>query len=484
MTAIPLISPYPPVGDVIDGKYRVVKYLGEGGMGAVAKAEHLLRGVPVALKFMAPHVLGMEGGVERFLNEARLASQVKNDAIVEVVDVGKLPTGAPYLVMEYLEGEDLADVLDANDRKGLEVARAVHLALQILRALQAAHAKGIVHRDLKPANCFVIRKDGEADVVKLLDFGISKAPTSVGLTHTNTALGTPLYMSPEQARNPKDVDARADLYSAGVILYELLSGRTPHVSESGEATELILKLFTQDPAQLASLRPELPKALCEAVHKALVREREERWSDARAFAEAIAPFADERSAIVLQRIRGFVPSAEPADAGGGLDAFAKLSATPPTAQVQSHPPPPFDPRSGDALAATQSTRDVSPAARTSVEARTEAPPPPASGVKPTLMALAVVLTVALGVALYAAWRIVSTPVVTPQPVPTTPPTTPSVIVVTAPPPSQTSAPPTSATVVRTAPTAPPTAPSSAPSASHAPPPATTTPDLGSLRPHN
>jgi serine/threonine-protein kinase len=186
LTAIALTSPYPAVGDVIDGKYRIVKSLGEGGMGAVAKAEHLLRRVPVALKFMAPHVMNMEGGVERFLNEAVLASQIPNDHVVGIFDVGKLPSGAPYLVMEYLEGQDLADVLDEVDRKGLDAERAVHFVLQILRALQAAHAMGIVHRDLKPANCFVIEKEGEKDFVKLLDFGISKAPVSAGLTHTNT----------------------------------------------------------------------------------------------------------------------------------------------------------------------------------------------------------------------------------------------------------------------------------------------------------
>jgi serine/threonine-protein kinase len=488
LTANPLSSFYPAVGDVIDGKYRIVKYLGEGGMGAVAKAEHMLRRVPVALKFMAPHVMSMEGGVDRFLNEAVLASQIPNDNVVGIFDVGKLPSGAPYLVMEHLEGCDLSDVLDDEDHKGLAPERAVHFLLQILRALQAAHAMGIVHRDLKPANCFVVEKDGEKDFVKLLDFGISKAPVSAGLTHTNTALGTPLYMSPEQARNPKDVDARADLYSAGVILYELLAGRTPHVSESGEATELILKLFTQEPAQLSSLRPDLPEELCAAVHKALSRERDERFADARAMAEAIAPFADARSDATLQKLRTFVPGPaslhpgpNPEHAPG--EVFSKLVGGPQSQlPAQSQAPPPFDPRSNEALAATQSTRDLSPAASTSVSAfPTRKAVPEASGQRPALTLLVVGLVAVVGVASFAAWKIAFAPATQATPVP---PASVSVLVVTVPGPSSQPPPPTSATTSVTARPLPPP-PVSAPSAStsHAPPPATT-PDLGTLRPHN
>ena len=485
LTAIALTSPYPAVGDVIDGKYRIVKSLGEGGMGAVAKAEHLLRRVPVALKFMAPHVMNMEGGVERFLNEAVLASQIPNDHVVGIFDVGKLPSGAPYLVMEYLEGQDLADVLDEVDRKGLDAERAVHFVLQILRALQAAHAMGIVHRDLKPANCFVIEKEGEKDFVKLLDFGISKAPVSAGLTHTNTALGTPLYMSPEQARNPKDVDARADLYSAGVILYELLAGRTPHISESGEATELILKLFTQEPERLAKLRPDLPEALCDAVHKALARERDDRFADALAMAEAIAPFADARSSAVVQKLRSFVPSQEMAPGIASVEAFSKLAGGPQSqVPAQSQAPPPFDPRSNEALAATQSNRGVSPVASTSMSPGALASTPPPAAQRPALLLLVAGLVAAVGVASYAAWRIAFSPA-TPQATVVPPPSV-SIVVVTVPIPSNQPPPPTSAitSVTTTRPLPPP--PSATASASTGPtaPPPATTPDLGSLRPHN
>ncbi|MFO0668433.1 MAG: serine/threonine-protein kinase [Polyangiaceae bacterium] len=299
------VSPYPAAGEIIDGKYQILQMLGEGGMGAVAKAQHLLRRAPVALKFMAPHVLTIPGAVERFLNEGVAASQIENQHVVTVFDVGKLPTGAPYLVMEFLDGRDLAHLIETEGQRGIDVPRAVHFVLQILRALQSAHAVGIIHRDLKPSNAFIIRKDGERDFVKLVDFGISKVsqPGQASLTQTNSALGTPLYMSPEQAKSPRDVDLRSDLYSVGCILYELLTGHTPHTSESGELTEILFKLFTQDPTPIQNLRQDLPAGLAEVVHKGLARERDNRYSTALEFAEGLAPFADERSAQVISRIR-------------------------------------------------------------------------------------------------------------------------------------------------------------------------------------
>ena len=214
------VYPYPQSGEVLDGNIRVERMLGEGGMGAVAKATHLLRRAPVALKFMSGAILALPGAVERFVNEGVAASQIDSDHVVKVFDVGRLPSGAPYLVMEYLEGRDLGELLAA-DGPSIEIARAVHFAIQMLRALHTAHNAGIVHRDMKPSNCFVIEKDGEADFVKLVDFGISKVRTfddasqNANLTRTNSALGTPLYMSPEQARSPRDVDHRSDLVFRG-----------------------------------------------------------------------------------------------------------------------------------------------------------------------------------------------------------------------------------------------------------------------------
>jgi serine/threonine-protein kinase len=324
---------YPSAGEVIDGKYQIERMLGEGGMGAVAKATHILRRAPVALKFMSPNVMTFPGAVDRFLNEGVAASQIDTDHVVKVTDVGKLPNGAPYLVMEYMQGQDLSELLQKEGQPGLDIQRSVHFTLQILRGLQVAHDAGIIHRDMKPSNCFVVEKEGEHDFVKLLDFGISKvggSGKSASLTQTNSALGTPLYMSPEQAKSPRDVDLRSDLYSVGVILYELLTGRTPFNSESGEFTEILFKLFTQDPPPIRQYRADIPPELAAAVHKALVRDPKERYATAQEFGLALEPWSDGRSARVLNRLRTHVggksQSMPPTTTEGSVaGAFSKLA---------------------------------------------------------------------------------------------------------------------------------------------------------------
>jgi serine/threonine-protein kinase len=293
---------------------------------------------------MSGAVLSMSGAVERFVNEGVAASQIDSDHVVKVFDVGRLPNGAPYLVMEYLEGRDLSQLLE---REGpvLPPARAVHFTVQALRALHTAHAAGIVHRDMKPSNCFVIEKDGEPDFVKLVDFGISKVRTADDgtgaapaphLTKTNSALGTPLYMSPEQARSPRDVDHRSDLYSVGAILYEMLAGRTPYTSDTGEFTEILFKIFTTEPDPLQSLRPDIPPALAAVVHRALTRDRDGRFASAVEMAEALAPFADDRSREHFARMRGMmrrsiVPQSQ--HAVTPLDISARAAPSEATAQT-------------------------------------------------------------------------------------------------------------------------------------------------------
>ncbi|MDF2693534.1 MAG: Serine/threonine protein kinase PrkC, regulator of stationary phase [Labilithrix sp.] len=375
MTESHLPSPYPAAGEIVDGKYKIEKLLGEGGMGAVARATHVVLGGTLALKFMNPQFMTFPGAVERFVNEGRASKAIKSDHVLPVTDVGLLPNGTPYLLMECLYGLDLADLLARDGPSGLPIERAVHFTLQILRGLQAAHAIGIIHRDMKPSNCFVVTHDGEEDFVKILDFGISKVvqPGSSSLTQTNSALGTPLYMSPEQARSPRDVDMRSDLYSVGVILYELLSGRTPFFSESGEFTEILFQLFTADPPPIQQTRPDLPDALAAIVHKALAREVNERYSTALEMAEALVAFANDRSLGLVERMRGFKPPTKESIIPGieglptSMAAFSQLQrghgtdvmVNRPTTDVQKGAP------------VTEVLIDGSPKAATPIQARTE-----------------------------------------------------------------------------------------------------------------
>ena len=343
---------YPRTGEVLEGKYTVERLIGEGAMGAVFQATHVLRQAPVALKFMSPAIIDMPGVVERFLNEGVAASRINNDHVVHVLDVSTLPSGLPYLVMEYLQGEDLEELLTREGEPGLpDVGRAVFFVLQVLRALQVAHRSGIVHRDLKPANCFVIRKDDDPDFIKILDFGISKiqpvgqpGSTQVGpggqaplnLTGVGAALGTPLYVSPEQARNPKNVDSRSDLYSVAVMLYELLSGKTPFEPESGVLSELFMLLATATPTPLDQLRSDLPPGLSALVDKGLEKSPDARFQSAAEMAEALVPFADRRSEVVIRQLlsrpsmmsrRGSTPPPPHTGATGATSARPSASPT-------------------------------------------------------------------------------------------------------------------------------------------------------------
>jgi serine/threonine-protein kinase len=296
------MTPVAP-GDVLAGKYRVTKVLGIGGMGVVVAATHIQLDQNVALKFMLPEALGSAEAVARFLREARAAVQLHSEHVARVSDVGTLETGAPYIVMEYLEGTDLAGVLAS--RGTLRPEEAVEYILQASDALAEAHSLGIVHRDLKPANLFLTKRRDGTPLVKVLDFGISKASAlneqgAGGLTKTGGIMGSPLYMSPEQMKSAKDADARADIWALGIILYELLGGRPPFDSDTLGA--LMARVLTEPPPPLASVRPDLPPALCDAIARCLEKDRNRRWPTIAHLATALVPFAPPRARPLVERI--------------------------------------------------------------------------------------------------------------------------------------------------------------------------------------
>ncbi len=248
---------WPEPGVLVAGKYRVGRVIGQGGMGIVLEAQHTLLEERVALKFMHRQIASSPEASARFLQEARASAKIKDEHVARVLDVGS-HDGAPYLVMEYLEGRDLASVLA--DDGALPVELACEYVLQACAAIGRAHANGIVHRDLKPANLFLAEREGAPPILKVLDFGIAKAMGSSGgpsLTASNAFLGSPRYMAPEQVQNARDVDARADVWALGAVLFELVSGRAAF--DQGSVASLMVAICTQPPPSLAALRPDLPE---------------------------------------------------------------------------------------------------------------------------------------------------------------------------------------------------------------------------------
>jgi serine/threonine-protein kinase len=279
------------IGLRIGGRYIVDKVLGAGGMGVVAMARYPELGQKVAIKFLLPQHAASTVLAARFMREARLAAMVKSEHFVRVFDIGRLPSGIPYLVMELLAGRDLGDELA--ERGALSVEQAVDYVLQAAVGIAEFHALGVVHRDLKPSNLFVAEAAGKR-MIKVLDFGISKenaSDSSAPLTATDNVLGTPQYMSPEQVRASKDVDARSDLWSLGVILFELLTAHRPFASTDNGVGEIFAKVLYIDPPRPREIRPELPEALEAVVMQCLVREPAGRFANVGELAEALRPFA-------------------------------------------------------------------------------------------------------------------------------------------------------------------------------------------------
>jgi eukaryotic-like serine/threonine-protein kinase len=305
------------VGDVVAGKYRVDRVLGEGGMGIVVAATHEQLDEKVALKFLRPTVASNPEIVKRFVREARAAVKIRSEHVARVLDVGTLDSGTPFMVMEYLDGQDLAQTLAG--RGPFPVEETVTYVLQACEAVAEAHSLGTVHRDLKPANLFLARRPNGRPVVKVLDFGISKVAAGAddaALTNATAMMGSPSYMSPEQMVAAASVDVRTDIWALGVVLYELLTGKVPFAADT--MPELVGMILQREYTPLATLRPDIPQALRAAVDRCLQKDRAYRYPNVATLAADLVPFGPPRSDLSLERI------AHVLGLGGGLTHAAPM----------------------------------------------------------------------------------------------------------------------------------------------------------------
>jgi serine/threonine-protein kinase len=282
----------PLLGCVLQGRYRIKRQLGQGGMGAVYEGEHLLIGNPVAVKVLHAKHAADPAIIERFRREAQATTLIRHHHIVGVLDLGQLDDGSLYLVMEHLDGRDWSS--DLSNEGPQPVAKVVHILSQVCDALGAAHEAGIVHRDIKPDNIFLIRRSGDPNFVKVLDFGISKiregaGPIEPSKTQTGTAIGTPYYMAPEQVQGKKDIDARTDIYAMGIVLFQALTGQYPFDAETYPM--LVMNIVMQPVPQLSAYRPDLPRELQRVLERMVAKDRALRFSSVQDVKTALAPFA-------------------------------------------------------------------------------------------------------------------------------------------------------------------------------------------------
>ncbi len=293
-------------GDLLGGRYLVESVLGIGGMGVVVATRHVALNTRFAVKLMRPEAMRDEASVERFLREARAAATLKSEHCVRVLDVGKLENGSPYMVMELLVGKDLGELVHESGARS--PAESVDYILQACEGIAEAHSLGLIHRDIKPQNLFLTRGVDGMPLVKVLDFGLAKSmkatPEIRALTHTDAVMGSPVYMSPEQMRASRNMDARSDIWSLAVCLYELLTARTPF--NGSTYPELCSMVLNQPPLPMPS---DIPRALTRVILRALQKDPRRRYVDVAELAEALEPFASAPGARA--RIRAVLDAPRP-----------------------------------------------------------------------------------------------------------------------------------------------------------------------------
>ncbi len=337
----------PVVGEVVAGKYLIERRLGSGGMGIVVAARNILLDDAVAIKFLRPSAAKDDESVHRFVREAKSARRIQSDHVVRVQDVSYLEIGTPYMIMEMLEGEDLGQLVES--RGVLSVTAAVDLICEACSGIAEAHALGIVHRDIKPANMFLARRHDGSRVVKVLDFGISKAMEDGGahnpnMTDTRATFGSPTYMSPEQIRSSKKVDFRTDIWALGVCLHEVLTARPPFLAET--VAGLLASIIADAPVPIRQERPDVPAGLEAAILKCLEKDLTRRFQTVGDLVTALRPFASAAAETSINRVLRLSPpsfhrspSISPEGMGDSLsvsDSYRAIASSPGSRDGVSH----------------------------------------------------------------------------------------------------------------------------------------------------